>query len=378
MSELLQYFITGISVGAIYALVALGFNIIYNATEVINFAQGEFLVLGAFFAATFLGLYIPATYVIGKMFFGYHLEIAVVTPTDYPWWVYIAAVAVSIVCVTAIGALMYITSIFPVKGANVLRLIMITIALAFIFQGLSMVTWGKYPVRYAGFSDDPAPTMDSIEIPRPQPEWVGRSLFVFNNQVHRLNLTSPIPDWATPSVKTYYKPKKHKTASIKFLGATIIPQYLWVLGVTLVIVIIMTFFFERTMLGKAMSACADNPLAASLVGINVNRMVMLSFALSAFLGAVGGLVFLGPIGVQYDSGPLNAIKGFAAAVLGGLGSFWGAVVGGCLLGLVEAFWKGYLGSTYAEASAMLVLLAVLFFRPSGLFGSVEAAKIKKF
>ncbi len=355
MSDLLQYFITGISVGAIYALVALGFNIIYNATEVINFAQGEFLVLGAFFAATFLGIFIGVFHWSSVQIVG-GLDQIMVRP--YPWWSMILAAVLAAASVTAIGALMYLGGIFPVKGASVLRLVMITIALSFMFQGLAMVVWGKDELRYPGFSEKvqaPTSTQKVKTSPSAQPTPVRRS-------------TSPARKKKVVDLE----------AGIKFMGATIIPQYLWVLGVTLVIVIIMTFFFERTMIGKAMSACADNPLAASLVGINVNRMVMLSFALSAFLGAVGGLVFLGPIGVQYDSGPINAIKGFAAAILGGLGSFWGAVVGGCLLGLVEAFWKGYIGSTYAEASSMLVLLGVLFLRPSGLFGSAEAAKIKKF
>jgi branched-chain amino acid transport system permease protein len=354
VSELLQYFITGISVGAIYALVALGFNIIYNATEVINFAQGEFLVLGAFFAATFLGVFMGVFHWSSVQVVGGLDEIMV---HPYSWWSMLLAAVLATACVTGIGALMYLGAIFPVKGASVLRLVMITIALSFMFQGLAMLVWGKDELRYHGFSE-------KVEV---------------QASVQKVKTGPPAaPGPARPKAAPVKKASLDVGGGIKFLGATIIPQYLWVLGVTLVIVIFMTFFFERTMVGKAMSACADNPLAASLVGINVNRMVMLSFALSAFLGAVGGLVFLGPIGVQYDSGPLNAIKGFAAAIFGGLGSFWGAVAGGCLLGLVEAFWKGYIGSTYAEASSMLVLLAVLFLRPSGLFGSVEAAKIKKF
>jgi len=292
--EIVQYFFTGISVGAIYAMVALGFNIIYNATEVINFAQGEFLVVGGLLTVSFFGV----------------LKIPL-----------ILAFPISVVIVTAVGGVMYLLGIYPVKGANVLRLVMITIALAFIFQGLSMLVWGKYPLRYASFTGD------------------------------------------TP---------------LHILGARVSPQYLWVLGITLFVVFVMTFFFERTMLGKAMSACADNPLAASLVGINVNRMVLLSFALSGLLGAVAGVVLTPIGGMQYDSGPMNAIKGFAAAILGGLGKFSGAVVAGFLLGLVEAYWKGFLGSRFADASAMLILLGVLFFRPSGLFGSTEVAKIKKF
>ena len=165
---------------------------------------------------------------------------------------------------------------------------------------------------------------------------------------------------------------------ISFLGAVIQPQYFWVIGLLVIIVIALTLFFDRTLLGKAMSACADNPAAASLVGINVKNMILLSFALSAGIGAVAGIVVTPIALMEYDRGAMLAVKGFGAVILGGLGSFPGAILGGLILGTIESLGAGLLSSGYKDAYALIVLLAVLFFRPSGLLGSVEVSKFKRF
>ena len=165
---------------------------------------------------------------------------------------------------------------------------------------------------------------------------------------------------------------------INFLGAVMQPQYFWVIGFLIVTVILLTLFFEKTIIGKAMSACADNPDAASLVGINVKWMIMLSFSLSAGIGAVAGITVTPISLMEYDRGAMLAVKGFGAVVLGGLGSFPGAILGGLIMGTIESFGAGLISSGYKDAFALLVLLAVLFFRPSGLLGSVEVSKIKRF
>jgi branched-chain amino acid transport system permease protein len=165
---------------------------------------------------------------------------------------------------------------------------------------------------------------------------------------------------------------------ITVLGAVIQPQYFWVIGFLVLTVIVLTFFFERTITGKAMSACADNPDAASLVGINVKGMVLLSFALSAAIGAVAGITMTPISLMEYDRGAMLAIKGFGAAVLGGLGSFPGAVIGGLILGAIESLGAGLISSGYKDAFALIVLLFVLFFKPSGIFGNIEISKIKRF
>ena len=127
-----------------------------------------------------------------------------------------------------------------------------------------------------------------------------------------------------------------------------------------------------------MSACADNPDAASLVGINVQQMILLSFALSAAIGAVAGITMTPISLMEYDRGAMLAVKGFGAAILGGLGSFPGAIVGGLLLGAIESLCAGLISSGYKDAFALIVLLVVLFFKPSGILGSLEISRIKRF
>ena len=293
-SQLLQYVITGLTVGSIYAMVALGFNIIYNVTEIINLAQGEFVMLG------------------GLIMVFFHVVLGLPIILAFP---------ATILLVTLVGILLDWLAIRPIRHPSVLTLIIATIAASIIIKGSAMFIWGKDPLDLPAFS--------------------GR-----------------IP--------------------IKFLGAVIQPQYFWVMGLLIIIVIALTLFFDRTLLGKAMSACADNPDAASLVGINVNRMILLSFALSAGIGAVAGIVVTPIALMEYDRGAMLAVKGFGAVILGGLGSFPGAILGGLIMGTIESLGAGLLSSGYKDAYALIVLLAVLFFRPSGLLGSVEVSKFKRF
>ena len=293
-SQLIQYLITGLTVGSIYAMVAIGFNIIYNVTEIINLAQGEFVMLG------------------GLIMVFLHVAAGLPLYLAFP---------LTVIMVTLVGMLLNRLAIRPVRQPSVLTLIIATIAASFIIKGTAMFIWGKDPFDLPAFS--------------------GR----------------------TP---------------INFLGAIVQPQYFWVGGFLIVIVILLTFFFEKTIIGKAMSACADNPDAASLVGINVNHMILLSFSLSAAIGAVAGITVTPISLMEYDRGAMLAIKGFGAVVLGGLGSFPGAILGGLILGTIESFGAGLIHSGYKDAFALIVLLVVLFLKPSGLLGSVEITKIKKF
>jgi branched-chain amino acid transport system permease protein len=147
-----------------------------------------------------------------------------------------------------------------------------------------------------------------------------------------------------------------------------VPQTLWVLGVTLLIVLALWRFFGHSLLGKAFLATSHNRLAAQLVGIDTSRVMVLSFALSAALGAVGGIL-IAPISLtSADVGVMLGLKGFSAAILGGLGNAMGAVAGGLILGIVEALGAGYVSSAYKDAIAFAIILLVLFFRPQGLFG----------
>ena len=292
--QLFQYLITGLTVGSIYAMVAVGFNIIYNVTEIINFAQGEFVMLG------------------GLIMVFFHVTVGLPLILAFP---------ATVILVTLVGILLDRLAINPIRQPTVLTLIIATIAASILLKGTAMFIWGKDPYDLSAFS--------------------GRS-------------------------------------PISVFGAVIQPQYLWVIGFLIVIVIILSIFFNRTIIGKAMSACADNPDAASLVGINVKQMILLSFALSAAIGAVAGITVTPISLMEYDRGAMLAVKGFGAAVLGGLGSFPGAILGGLIIGAIESFGAGLISSGYKDAFALIVLLVVLFFKPSGILGSIEISKIKRF
>jgi len=293
-TQLLQYLITGLTVGSIYAMVALGFTIIYNVTEIINFAQGEFVVLGGLVMVAF--------------------SVSIGLP------LYIAFPA-TVALVVLVGILLDRIAIRPIRKPSVLTMVIATIAASFLMKGAAMLIWGKDPFDLQAFS--------------------GRD-------------------------------------PISFFGAIIQPQYLWVIGFLILITISLSIFFNRTIIGKAMRACADNPDAASLVGINTKNMILLSFALSAAIGAIAGIIVTPIALMEYDRGASLAIKGFGAAILGGLGSFPGAILGGLIMGAIESFGAGLISSAYKDAFALIVLLAVLFLKPSGLLGSIEISKMKRF
>ncbi|HEY0879667.1 MAG TPA: branched-chain amino acid ABC transporter permease, partial [Zeimonas sp.] len=162
---------------------------------------------------------------------------------------------------------------------------------------------------------------------------------------------------------------------IAFLGATIVPQSLWVLGATVAVVIALSWFFRRTVLGKAMLATSYNPLAAQLVGIDIKKVLFASFGLAAGLGALAGVLIAPITFTSYEVGIMLGLKGFAAAILGGLGSFPGAIVGGLLLGLLESLGAGYVSSAYKDVLAFVLILVVLFFRPDGILGAIKSERV---
>ncbi len=160
-----------------------------------------------------------------------------------------------------------------------------------------------------------------------------------------------------------------------FFGASILPQSLWAIGVAVVTVAVTAWFFNKTLLGKAMRASSHNKFAAQLVGVDVQRVLLISFFLSALLGAIGGIVVAPITYTSYEIGIMLGVKGFVAAVLGGLGSGAGAVLGGLLLGLLEALTAGYVSSAYKDAVPFIVILLVLFLRPEGLLGKREVTRV---
>jgi len=163
--------------------------------------------------------------------------------------------------------------------------------------------------------------------------------------------------------------------AIRIAGAAILPQSLVVLAGAVIILVLLWAFIERTLIGKAMVATAANEIAARLVGIDTRAAVGLSFAIAAAIGAEAGILIT-PIDLtSYDGGTVLALKGFAAAMLGGIGSAVGAVIGGLVLGLLEAFAAGYVSSQYKDAVAFLVILIVLLAMPRGLFGRAPVERV---
>ena len=289
--QLLQFLFTGITVGAIYALVALGFAIIYNASDVVNFAQGEFVMIGAM------------------------STIALSAGDGIPL---LPAILLAVLITVAVGLMLQRFAIAPARGVSVVGTIIITIGASIFLRGVALLLWGKDIFALPHFSGE-------------EPIRIGE--------------------------------------------ATLLPQNLWVMGGAAVLVLAVQWFFHHTILGKAILACSCNRTAARMVGINVGLMMLVAYGLAAFLGAMAGVLVTPITYTSYDAGVMLGLKGFSAAILGGMGNPMGAVAGGILLGLIESFAAGLISSGYKDAIAFVILLLVLFLRPSGLFGRAASERV---
>ncbi|WDP86954.1 MAG: branched-chain amino acid ABC transporter permease [Desulfobacter sp.] len=290
MQEIIQYLFSGITTGAIYAVIAVGLSMLYASTELINFAHGEFVMVGAMALVTLwvhLGLPLPIA----------------------------MAGAVLLGCV--LGLLFERFAIRQVKTPNPIVLVIITVGASIFLRGLGMVAWGKDPFSIPSFSSH-----DSIEI----------------------------------------------------AGAALLPQSIWIVGTALLLAGGIHFFLKKTLMDKAMVAYAVNQTAAFLTGIPSERMGVLAFAISTGCGAIAG-IFIAPITMSsYDMGTMLGLKGFCAAMIGGLGSLWGAFAGGILLGVLESLGAGLISSGLKDAIAFILLLLILYVRPGGIFSAQEAKR----
>jgi len=290
LSELLQFLIAGLKSGSIYALIALGFTIVYASTGAINFAQGEFYMLGGM-----LGVWLVGT--------GLPVPLAV-----------IGAIALT----SAVGALLEMLAVRPIADGDPLRIIMVTIGGSVVLRQIALHLFGPDEIPLRAFTPGP---------------------------------------------------------SIKFLGAAVERQTVWIWVLTAAAVVALVVLYRRTVFGKAMRATSIQRDAARLVGIDARGMVTASFALSAGLGALAGLAVAPLTQTAFDVGAGIGVKGFAAAILGGLGNPVAAVGGGIILGLLESLTAGYLNPLYKDAVALVVLLGVLFIRPQGLLGGSRKEKV---
>lgn len=290
MQEILQYIFSGITSGAIYAVIAVGFSMLYNSTELINFAHGEFVMLGGLSMVTLSG------------------------PFQMPL---IPAFLISVIGVACLGMLFERLAIRTVKHPNPIVLIIITVGASIFLKGTGMLIWGKDAYTIPPFTDHPP---------------------------------------------------------LDIAGAKLLSQSIWIVLIVLLMAAGLHLFYKKTLTGKAMEACAISKKAAWLVGIPSKFMTLLAFGLSTGMGAVAGAIIAPITMCSYDMGTMLGLKGFCAAMLGGLGSLWGSIIGGLLLGILESLGVGLVSSGLKDATAFLLLLFILYVRPSGIISSANVER----
>jgi branched-chain amino acid transport system permease protein len=283
IAALWQYVLGGVVDGAIFALVAAGFVLIYQVTGIINFAQGEFVMIGGMTAAALAAGGMPV----------------------------LGAAAIAVVVAAIVGALSYLLAIRPARGASSVTLIFITLGLDVALRGLALFVWGTNPLSLPAFSG-------------------GNAIMLF--------------------------------------GGALPPQALWVLGTDVLVFGALYLFFSRTTMGTAVRAAVANPPIASTFGIPLRTFAFASFVVAAAIGGLGGVVIAPIPGVGYDSGLTYGLAGFVAAVLGGLDSLPGALLGGFMLGIVEHVAAGLISPGWDQGVGFFILLLVLVVRPQGLLG----------
>jgi len=302
MEILLQQIINGLVLGSMYALIALGYTMVYGIVQLINFAHGEVLMVGALTSWSCIGMMQSAM----------------------PWapgWL-VLLLATIIACVVAAGLNFTIEKVAykPLRNASRLAPLITALGMSILLQTLAMIIW-------------------------------------------------------KPNYKPY--PTLLPAAPFEVAGAVITSTQILILGVTAISLAVLTWLVGYTNLGRAMRATAENPRVAALMGVKPDMVISATFIIGAILAAIAGIMYASNYGtVQHTMGFLPGLKAFTAAVFGGIGNLAGAVVGGILLGLIEAIGSGYigtltggvLGSNYADIFAFIVLIIILTLRPSGLFG----------
>jgi branched-chain amino acid transport system permease protein len=290
MGFALQLLFTGVGVGAIYAVVALGFVLIYRATNAVNFAQGDFAMLGAF------------------------AMIVLAVDLGWPYWL---SIVVTLVALAAFGAAFNLGVYYPLRNRSFLPVIISTIGASILLENGVLFAYGPAPQNL--------PSMFALQG------------FIVGDV---------------------------------FLDS----QYLLILGVTVVMVTLQYLFFERTLIGKKLQATSQDKEMASLLGIPVAGMIMLTFVYSAVLGGLAGILVAPILFVSVGMGSSIALKAFAASIIGGFGDVTGAIIGGLALGVVETFGAAYISVPYKDGFAFLLLLLFLLIRPQGIFGERVAEK----
>lgn len=284
-----QAIASGIGIGCVYGLIGIGFCVIYNASGIVNFAQGAFVMLGGIVTYTAMnswGLPLPL------------------------------AAAAAIVLVAAAGVVIERLVVRPLwdRDATMFVMILATLATQIVIERITLIAVGDQPKTLPVFTDRPP---------------------------------------------------------LRIVGIAVSYQFLWIVGTSVVAIVLLGVFFKSTKTGKAMRACAINREAAALQGIPVSRMLALAFALSAGLGALAGILITPTQYTAFNVGVPFAISGFIAAIVGGFGPPFGAFAGGILLGVAQSLAIVFLGAASKNVAALSVLLVFLFARPTGILGPVK-------
>ncbi len=315
MEQFSEQLINALVLGGIYALIAVGYTMVYGIIELINFAHGEIFMFGAYFAFT------------------------LVTDFNLPFWV---AVPISMLLCAGIGMLMDLIAYRPLRNAARLSALITAIGVSIGLQNLARIIWGA---RQRPFPSESLPAFLRQGIPP----------------------SEPLPAFALTET------------AIALPGGAFLPyRDLCIILLALVLMIALNRLVSLTKIGKAMRACAQNRVAANLMGINTNQVIVTTFAIGSALGAVAGVMVGVKEIIEPTMGYYKGVAAFAAAVLGGIGNITGAMVGGLLIGFAEVFGAGYIpygyGSGYRVAIAYIVMIIVIIIRPSGLFGKSTATR----
>ena len=291
MNQFFMQFINGLNIGSIYALIALGYTMVYGIAKLINFAHGDVIMVGAYISFI-------------SMKFG------------LPWWL---AVIISIIACAALGVVMEKVAYKPLRSASRISLLITAIGISYLLQNAFQLIFGANPQPYHAFITLPA-----------------------------LNLG----------------------------GISIQANYYITFSVSVVLMILLTLFVNKTTMGKAMRAVSEDEGAAKLMGINVDTTISLTFAIGCALAAIAGILDANcyPM-INPTLGSLPGIKAFIAAVLGGIGSIPGAVIGAFILGMVEAMTKAYISSQLTDTIVFAILILMLVFKPAGILGKNVKEKV---
>ena len=292
MTHFIQTLISGLSLGSIYALIALGYTMVYGIAKMLNFAHGDIIMIGAY----------AGIIAVGQM--------------NLPP---LAAVLLSILICALLGVLIEFLAYKPLRQAPPLSVLITAIGVSYFLQNLALILFGSQQKAY--------PTL---------------------------------------AVMSHYT----------IGGVTVDGISILTLLVTAVIMVVLTFFINKTRLGKAMRAVSEDKAAASLMGISVNGTITLTFAIGSALAAVASIFYgMSYVYIKPTTGAMPGIKAFTAAVFGGIGSVPGAMLGGILLGVIEQLSKTYISTRWSDAIVFGVLVRVLVVKPTGLLGKTMNEKV---